>query len=866
MSLTPMMEQYLRIKEQYPDTLVFFRLGDFYELFGDDAKIAAKVLDITLTTRDRSNKENPVPMCGVPYHAVDGYLETLIKNGFKVAICEQLEDPKKAKGVVKRDVIRVVTPGTYFEGKVEANSNVYLVGIAHAKTCYALAVVDMSTGEFKVTYITDQDSCKDELTRIKPAEIIISDHADFDITALVEQIKPTITKTSHRNWYLDTCAYLLQKHFDVQNLQSLGLHNELLVVSAGAVLAYLQETQKGALAHISQIINYSLAQYLQIDAASHRNLELTRTLRDGKKSGSLLGVLDQTVTNMGGRLLRSWIEKPLLDIATIRQRQEAIDYLVRNSLARMELTDLLGQIQDLERILSRLVYGNGNARDLIALKLSLQQIPHVKTLLSQTEGVLLQYGQELDPLVDLSCEIERAIVDDPPATVRDGGLIKSGYSEELDELRNINRSGKSWIASLEASERQRTGIKSLKVGYNKVFGYYIEVTKANLANVPADYERKQTLANAERFITPELKEKEAMILGAEERIVELEYELFTQVRSKVLEYIQQIQHNAQLLAILDVFQSLAKVALDQNYTRPEIVSEPIISIKEGRHPVVEALQPNFVPNDLELDGDTRVILLTGPNMAGKSTYLRQTALIVILAQMGSFVPAKSAKIGIVDRIFTRIGAADDLSTGQSTFMVECSETANLVRHATERSLIILDELGRGTSTFDGMAIAQAVIEYIHHHVKARTLFSTHYHELTRLEETLKQLSTFQMAVEEKNGRIYLLHKVIPGNADKSYGINVARMAGIPDPIILRAETLLYQFEADQKKPVQLHLFQSLQHPLAAAAVEEESHKDRELYRRLKSEIMQVNVNEMTPLAALQLVAKLQSLVSAGEEI
>ncbi|MFB5067221.1 MAG: DNA mismatch repair protein MutS [Candidatus Wallacebacter cryptica] len=859
---TPMMQQYTRIKSQYPDTLLFFRLGDFYELFGDDAKIAAKVLDITLTSRDR-NKENPIPMCGVPYHAVDGYLEKLIKNGFRVAICEQLEDPKTAKGVVKRDVIRVVTPGTYLEADVDENSNIYLVGIIEQDGKFGMAIVDLSTGEFKVTLIQDPSSFKDELTRIKPAEIIIPNNNSMELSSYLDEINPTITKTEHRNWYPDTCEYLLMDHFQVQNLHVLGLDHELLIQCAGAVLAYLRETQKAALTHITHITNYSLSQYLQIDASSFRNLELSRTIREGKKVGSLLGVIDQTVTSMGARLLRSWIEKPLIDLQAIKKRQAAIAYLVDNSIIRMELAELLDQVQDLERLTSRLVYGTGNARDLIALKRSLLQVPKIQALLEQEESALTEYIQKLNPLNELTEIIERAIVENPPVSVREGGLIKAGFNAELDELRQTNKDGKSWIAALEASERDRTGIKSLKVGFNKVFGYYIEVTKANLDRVPEDYQRKQTLANSERYFTPELKAKEAMILGAEERITELEYELFTQVRDQVNAHVVEIQNNAHILAVLDVFQSLARVALDQGYVCPQITTDTKIEIIDGRHPVIEAIQSSFVPNDLSLTEDKKIILLTGPNMAGKSTFLRQTALIVIMAQIGSFVPAKSASIGIVDKIFTRIGAADDLSTGQSTFMVECSETANLVRNATERSLIILDELGRGTSTFDGMAIAQAVIEYIHDRVNARTLFSTHYHELTRLEQTLPSLKTYQMAVEDHGGRIYFLHKVIPGNADKSYGINVARMAGMPNSIINRAENILYQLEADQKKPVQLNLFQSLLHPQAAAAREQEE-QEWEIYTALKEELLGVNINDITPLAALNLIAELQRKLVEGE--
>ena len=864
-TLTPMMQQYTRIKAQYPDALLFFRLGDFYELFGEDAKIASKVLEIALTSRDR-RKKNPLPMCGVPHHAASGYLEKLIKNGFKVAICEQLEDPKTAKGVVKRDVIRVITPGTFIEGDVEDKSNVYLVGIAKESEQYGLATVDLSTGEFKVTLVESTDDIKDELTRIQPAEIIVSDAGtldDLELDLLINRINTIVTKTDARNWFPKTCEHLLKTHFKLKSLNSHGLDNELLIQTAGAVLAYLQETQMAALEHITQIVRYSLTQFLQIDGISQRNLELTKTIRDSRKAGSLLGVLDQSVTSMGGRLLRNWLEKPLIDAKKIRERQQAIACLVNDNLLRLELAELLDEILDLERLLSKLVYGTGNARDLIALKISLAQIPKIKKLLSTADSHLPKYADQLDPLDDLTNLINRGIVDDPPVSVREGNLIKKGFNQELDQLRAAKKDGKAWIASLEAQERERTGIKSLKVGFNRVFGYYLEITKANLAHVPEEYHRKQTLANSERFTTPELKEKEALILGAEERITDLEYRLFTEIRTEVSKYIVQIQQNARIVAVLDVFQALAQTAQDQNYVCPEITDKPTLTIVGGRHPVIDALQPGFVPNDLHFTDDNRLVLLTGPNMAGKSTCLRQTALIVILAQIGSYVPADKAKIGIVDKIFTRIGAADDLSTGQSTFMVECSETANLVRHATKRSLIILDELGRGTSTFDGMAIAQAVIEFIHNKVNSRTLFSTHYHELTKLEETLKRLNTYQMAIEEQNGQIYFLYKVIPGNTDKSYGINVAKMAGMPNEIIERAENLLYQLEANQKKPVQLDLFQSLQHPLTAAALEQEKH-DNEMLLKVKQELLKINVNEITPLTALKIIDKLQQLLNGKD--
>lgn len=851
MTVTPMMQQYLNIKSQYPDTLLFFRLGDFYELFGDDAIVASKVLEITLTSRDRGNKEDRLPMCGVPHHAAAGYLEKLVKNGYRVAICEQLEDPKQAKGVVKRDVVRVISPGTFIEGNLEEKRNVYLVGLATDCNDYGLAIIDLSTGEFKVTLLESSDKLKDELMRIQPAEIVVSETMDQELLEICQVYPTTITKTPARNWFLESCHHLLLTHFNLKNTIALGFQEELLIQVAGGVLNYIKETQKAALPHITHITRYSLADFLQIDGASQYNLELTRTIREGKTKGSLLSILDETVTSMGGRLLRSWLEKPLINIEEIKKRQRAIGYLVDDPLLRSELEEALTKVLDIERLLSKLVNGSGNARDLLALKVSLQQIPAVKELLANNPTMLGDLSRQLDPLSELVTLIEQSIVEEPPITIREGNLIKDGFNSELDQLRAAKRDGKQWIANLEAEERNRTGIKSLKVGYNKVFGYYIEVTRANLANVPDDYQRKQTLANAERFITPELKEKEALILGAEERSADLEYELFVQIRNQVNDYISEIQKNSAILATIDVLQGLAVVAYNNNYVCPEITEDLVLDIKDGRHPVVEALQPNFVPNDINLGEDQFFVLLTGPNMAGKSTYLRQTALIVIMAQMGSFVPASAARIGLVDRIFTRIGAADDLSTGQSTFMVECAETANLVKNSTIRSLIILDELGRGTSTFDGMAIAQSVVEFIHNRIKARTLFSTHYHELTKLEKELKGLITYKMAVEEAHNQVYFLHKVMPGNADRSYGINVAKMAGMPLPIIERAEVLLYQLEADQQKPLQLNLFQSLEHPAAAAS---------EIEHEILQEIRGLDLNRTTPLEALQFLADLKDRI------
>lgn len=844
MSLTPMMQQYFEIKKRYPNTLLFFRLGDFYEMFGDDAKVASRVLEITLTSRDGGKTER-LPMCGVPHHAVTGYLEKLVQNGFRVAICEQLEDPKQAKGVVKRDVVRVVTPGTFIEGAADEKTNSFLTAVFPHKSYWGLATVDLSTGEFKVTELQSKAELLDELYRLTPTEVLLPPRLEL---AELEGLNAAITRLDQRSFILEHAKSALLEHFRISTLEPFGLTQSSTIGAAGVALEYMQETQKSALEHITAIYYYTLDEYLLIDGNSGRNLELTRTIREGRKQGSLLGVLDKTVTSMGARLLKSWLEKPLLDLQEIKRRQGGIGYLKENTLTCMELREALDAVYDMERLLSKLVYGNGNARDLVSLRESLKQIPKLKEVLSSVQQTYLSELE--DALVDLhgiTDLLDRSIEDNPPISVREGSLIKAGYSEDLDELRTASREGKQWIRDLEKKERERTGIKSLKVGFNKVFGYYIDITKANINNVPSDYTRKQTLANSERFITPELKEKESLILGADERSVELEYQLFCQVRNEIKEHIVTIQKNAHVIAILDVLQSLTQVAVERDFTCPQVIDEFCLDIKDGRHPVIEALQGDFVPNDLVLNEQQRVLLLTGPNMAGKSTYLRQTALIVILAQMGSFVPATSARIGLVDRIFTRIGAADDLSTGQSTFMVECAETAHLVHNATERSLIVLDELGRGTSTYDGMAIAQAVIEHLHNKVRARTLFSTHYHELTKLEQSLAHLITYQVAVEEKNGQVYFLHKVLPGNADKSYGINVAKMAGVPSAIVRRATDLLYYFEAGQQRPVQLDLFQTLKYT-------EVSEPDISI-QVVTEEIENIDINQITPLEALQMLAR-----------
>ncbi len=843
------MQQYYGIKKQYPDSIVFFRLGDFYEMFGEDAKLASKILEIALTSRE-AGPQGRIPMCGVPYHAAEGYLEKLVRSGYKVAICEQLEDPRQAKGVVKRDVIRVVTPGTFIEGNLDGAENQFLVALGSAGESWGLASLDMSTGQFMTVSTDSFLQLSDELRRLKPAEILLT--PDFPQKEAVEALAASsgaVISVVEDAPGLARASETLLRHFQVSSLTVFGLRNAPEILAAGLALKYVQDTQRGVLSHIRAVASYKLEEFLQIDGHSSRNLELTQTIREGKKTGSLLGVLDYTVTSMGARLLKSYLEKPLVDLEIIEARHAAVETLVEQTALRLELGQLLDEVYDLERLLSKLVTGRGNARDLRALAASLGKIPAISQLFAEVQTPLLrELAQGLNPLTDFVQLVDSAIVAEPPITLRDGNLIKEGYSPELDKLRQARSSGREWIKNLEAAERERTGIKSLKVGFNRVFGYYIEVTNPNAHLVPEDYQRKQTLANAERYITPELKEQEALVLGADERIKELEYELFLAIREQVLQHVEAIQENARILANLDVFQSLATAAVRHNYVRPRMTQGPTMDIRGGRHPVIEAVERSFVPNDVCFDDKQQVILLTGPNMAGKSTYLRQVALIVIMAQMGSFIPADYGEIGLVDRIFTRIGASDDLSTGQSTFMVEMIETAELLLNATRRSLIVLDELGRGTSTFDGMAIAQAVIEYIHDKVRARTLFSTHFHELTKLEYSLKRLRSYRMEVEERGGEIFFLHRVAPGSTDRSYGINVARMAGVPLAVIKRSMELLEELETRGSGPLQLDLFKTLDYDTSTleTAVSEDLAPSE-----VEGELLDLDLNSITPLEALQ---------------
>jgi DNA mismatch repair protein MutS len=794
---TPMMEQYLAIKAEYPDTLLFFRLGDFYELFFEDAILASRELEITLTGRDAGAEER-IPMCGVPYHSVDSYLQQLIKKDYKVAICEQVEDPKEAKGVVRREVVQIVTPGTIMEGKMlSEDENNYLVAAWIMDEQFALAACDLSTGDFHCTECGAIETLVSEVNSFHPREILINpnplEQQFSEKCRLVSGKRVEMYATDTENLF----SFLDQ--FPKKETQDL---TEPMSFAVGFLLSYLHGTQKRSLTHIQSLEIYHTEKYMLIDPGSKRNLELTETLVEKKKRGSLLWYLDQTVTAMGARLLRKWIDKPLLNQKEIEYRLDVIDFFVGNFLLLGDLRNLLKSIYDLERLAGRIAFGNANAKDLVNVKQSLQMIPILKQMFStdgQAPSSLLMRISALDECEDLVLAIEQAIVDDPPLSLKDGGVIKEGYDPYLDKLKTASRDGKRWISSLEQKERELTGIRSLKVGYNKVFGYYIEVTKANLATLPEGrYERKQTLANAERFITPELKEKEALILEAEEKLVELEHELFSQIRNQLVLEVGRIQKLAKEIAAIDVLGALAVVAKEQNLVRPIFAADSEICIKAGRHPVVEKVldQYQFIPNDTLLDTEkNRLMLITGPNMAGKSTYMRQLVLLVIMAQVGSFVPADEAKLSIVDKIFTRIGAADDLVGGQSTFMVEMNEIQMMTSQATKNSLVIIDEIGRGTSTHDGMAIAQAVIEYIHDRISCKALVSTHYHELAVLEETLLGLKNYHMAVEEEKQSIIFLRKLKRGATSESYGIYCAKLSGLPSHVILRAEELLHHYKS-----------------------------------------------------------------------
>ena len=798
--LTPMMKQYMQTKEEYKDCILFYRLGDFYEMFFDDALTASKELEITLTGKNCGLEER-APMCGIPYHAVDSYLNRLVSKGYKVAICEQVEDPKTAKGIVKREVIRVVTPGTNLDTQgLDETKNNYIMCIVYMADRYGLSVADVTTGEYLVTELDSQTKLMDELYKFMPSEIVCNEAfymSGLDLDDLKNRLHMAIC--SLEAWYFDDalCRETLQEHFKVASLEGIGLSDyECGMIASGALLKYLEETQKNSLSHMSRLTRYATGNYMVLDSATRRNLELVETLREKQKRGSLLWVLDKTKTAMGARTLRKYVEQPLIDKESIVKRLDAVAELKDNAICREEIREYLNPVYDLERLVGKITYQSANPRDLIAFQSSLSMLPSVKCILKDMESDLLkEIYEELDPLEELCDLVGRAIQEEPPLAMKEGGIIKDGYNEEVDRLRKAKSEGKNWLADLETKEREKTGIKNLRIRYNKVFGYYLEVTNSFKDLVPDYYTRKQTLANAERYIIPELKELEDTILGAEDKLCALEYELYCEVRNTIAAELTRIQRTAKAVAKLDVIASLALVAERNNYVRPKINEKGVIDIRDGRHPVVEKMIPNdmFIANDTYLDDKKqRISIITGPNMAGKSTYMRQAALIVLMAQLGSFVPASSANIGLVDRIFTRVGASDDLASGQSTFMVEMNEVANILRNATSKSLLILDEIGRGTSTFDGLSIAWAVVEYISNSklLGAKTLFATHYHELTELEGKISNVNNYCIAVKEKGDDIVFLRKIVKGGADKSYGIQVAKLAGVPDPVINRAKEIV----------------------------------------------------------------------------
>lgn len=873
--LTPMMKQYMQTKEEYKDCILFYRLGDFYEMFFDDALTASKELEITLTGKNCGLEER-APMCGIPYHAVDSYLNRLVSKGYKVAICEQVEDPKTAKGIVKREVIRVVTPGTNLDTQgLDETKNNYIMCIVYMADRYGLSVADVTTGEYLVTELDSQTKLMDELYKFMPSEIVCNEAfymSGLDLDDLKNRLHMAIY--SLEAWYFDDalCRETLQEHFKVASLEGIGLSDcECGMIASGALLKYLEETQKNSLSHMSRLTRYATGNYMVLDSATRRNLELVETLREKQKRGSLLWVLDKTKTAMGARTLRKYVEQPLIDKASIVKRLDAVAELKDNAICREEIREYLNPVYDLERLVGKITYQSANPRDLIAFQSSLSMLPSVKYILKDMESDLLrEIYEELDPLEELCDLVGRAIQEEPPLAMKEGGIIKDGYNDEVDRLRKAKSEGKNWLADLETREREKTGIKNLRIRYNKVFGYYLEVTNSFKELVPDYYTRKQTLANAERYIIPELKELEDTILGAEDKLCALEYELYCEVRNTIAAELTRIQRTAKAVAKLDVIASLALVAERNNYVRPKINEKGVIDIRDGRHPVVEKMIPNdmFIANDTYLDDKKqRISIITGPNMAGKSTYMRQAALIVLMAQLGSFVPASSANIGLVDRIFTRVGASDDLASGQSTFMVEMNEVANILRNATNKSLLILDEIGRGTSTFDGLSIAWAVVEYISNSklLGAKTLFATHYHELTELEGKISNVNNYCIAVKEKGDDIVFLRKIVKGGADKSYGIQVAKLAGVPDPVINRAKEIVEELvTADitgKVKDIAVQGSETKKKP--QKKLDEVDLTQFSLFDTVKdddvlNELKELDISHMTPMDAMNKLYQLQN--------
>lgn len=874
--MTPMMQQYMETKSQYPDCILFYRLGDFYEMFFDDALTASKELEITLTGKNCGMEER-APMCGVPYHAVDGYLTKLVSKGYKVAICEQVEDPKQAKGIVKREVVRIVTPGTILDAAaIDESKNNYIMCIVYIADRYGLSVADVTTGDYFVTELPDGQKLKDEIFKFMPSEIICNESfymSGMDLEDMKNRLGITIY--SLESWYFDDeiCKSKLMEHFKVSSLQGLGLADyDCGVISAGALLQYLLETQKNDLSHMTHITPYTTGKYMMLDSSTRRNLELCETLREKQKRGSLLWVLDKTKTAMGARTLRKYIEQPLIERTEIERRLDAVTELKEEAISREEIREYLSPVYDLERLITRITYGSANPRDLTAFSTSLEMLPAIHYILEDMKSDLLcEICKEMDTLEDLCSLVKSAIAQEPPIAMKEGNIIRDGYSEEVDTLRRAKSDGKTWLAKLEEQEREKTGIKNLKIKYNKVFGYYLEVTNSYKELVPEYYTRKQTLANSERYITPELKELEDTILGAEDKLYALEYELYCTVRDTIAGEVIRIQKTAKAVAALDVFTSLALVAERNNYIRPTINVQGKIDIKDGRHPVVEQMIPNgsFICNDTVLDDKKqRISIITGPNMAGKSTYMRQVALIVLMAQLGSYVPASKANIGLVDRIFTRVGASDDLASGQSTFMVEMTEVANILRNATSKSLLVLDEIGRGTSTFDGLSIAWAIVEYISDAklLGAKTLFATHYHELTELEGKINNVNNYCIAVKEKGDDIVFLRKIVKGGADKSYGIQVAKLAGVPDIVINRAKEIVEELadeditsrvseiasrEAEAKKKTKSKKYDEVD--IAQFSLFD-TVKDDDVLEELKA----IDVGNLTPIDALNTIYRLQN--------
>ncbi len=885
---TPMLQQYRRIKAEYPDTILFFRMGDFYEMFFEDAEIASKALQITLTSRHASQNTPPVPLCGVPYHALDNYLARMIRQGFRVAICEQVEDPKTAKGIVKREVVRVVTPGTALDATIlDARENNYIAAVfspamlgekpSQKDQLVGVALIDLSTGEFYLGELSGPmrfQRLLDELQRFEPKEVVVPESHAYSQQTEEQRIlayykAACVTAHPDRAFQLRAAKQVLLDHFQVHSLAGFGVQDASSGLSAaGALLQYIQETQKSALPHIRKLSLLRHEEFMLIDFATQRNLELYRTINDHARAGSLLGLLDKTMTSMGARMLQKWLRYPLVRIADIQARLDAVAELKQDVILRADLRELLKGVHDLERLITRLTLSAANARDLVALKHSCLRLPEFRRLLSVlTSPLIAAQIADCDELQDVAQLIERAIMDEPPLTLREGKLIKPGYNVELDELRVISKEGKHWIANLERKEKERSGISSLKVKYNKVFGYFIEITKPNLHLVLDDYIIKQTLVNATRFITPELKEYESKVLGAEDRIVELEYSLFQELRQTVSHEVERVLRTAETIAVLDVLAALAEVAERNLYVKPDVNDGDRLEIAEGRHPVIEQMRLDepFIPNDTLLDCDeSRLLIITGPNMAGKSTYIRQVALITLMAQLGSFVPAKKAIIGVVDRIFTRIGASDNLSRGESTFMVEMNETANILNNATRRSLIILDEIGRGTSTFDGMSIAWAVAEFINNrdHLGARALFATHYHELTELATLLTGVKNYNVAVKEWNDQVIFLRKIIEGGADQSYGIQVARLAGLPANVIRRAKEILADLEQDRHGEAEHHFTKKTASSAATSRKKSATPLEQlslfgERPHPVVVKLKDLDLNAMTPLDALNLLQALQ---------